>query len=401
MSKSSKLTATKIESLSKTKPVKVTRYRDGEVDGLSVIHRVTGTVSFVLRYRISGKASEINLGSYDKVTLTLKDAREKANSMRRLISEGGDPKVQRKLNRDKASTEKTVRAALEYWLDNEASKTRKNADKHKAQFERHVYPHIGSLPLSACETQDWVAVFDAITSGKHTGRPAPKASGYVLQNCKQAIKYCRVRGFAKSHALDDLLVKHIGESQDARERILTKAELKSLWMWTHDERQNSYYTGLIRLLVVFGCRSQELRLSKVSEWDLDTMVWTTPKENSKTNVEIARPIPEQVRPLIESLIERSRSNYLLSELKSPEAVSMFGRGLHKRLEHDNAWSLHDIRRTFATMLNDLEVEPYVVEQMLGHSLGGVMKIYNRSQHIPQKRVALSVWMNELEGLCNE
>jgi len=35
-----------------------------------------------------------------------------------------------------------------------------------------------------------------------------------------------------------------------------------------------------------------------------------------------------------------------------------------------AWTLHDIRRTLATRLNELGVAPYVVEQLLGHSLGG-------------------------------
>lgn len=121
---------------------------------------------------------------------------------------------------------------------------------------------------------------------------------------------------------------------------------------------------------------------------------TVPKEHSKTGSEIKRPIPEPLKSHIQSVIAQANSEYLLGELKRPEAVSGFGRMLWKKLNHKEAWTLHDLRRTFATLLNDMQMEPYVVEQLLGHSLGGVMKIYNRSQHIERKRPHLIYgWQN--------
>ncbi|HIF9279290.1 TPA: tyrosine-type recombinase/integrase [Photobacterium damselae] len=50
----------------------------------------------------------------------------------------------------------------------------------------------------------------------------------------------------------------------------------------------------------------------------------------------------------------------------------------KRLEHEEKWTMHDLRRMLATRMNELGIAPHVVEQLLGHSLGGVMQIYNRS-----------------------
>ncbi len=49
------------------------------------------------------------------------------------------------------------------------------------------------------------------------------------------------------------------------------------------------------------------------------------------------------------------------------SVSQYGRLAHRRLNHPH-WSLHDIRRTFTTMLNDLGVDPHVVEQLTGHQM---------------------------------
>ncbi|WP_259346994.1 tyrosine-type recombinase/integrase [Photobacterium damselae] len=91
-------------------------------------------------------------------------------------------------------------------------------------------------------------------------------------------------------------------------------------------------------------------------------------------------------------------DYVLGELKQPEAVSQKGRMLWKQLGHVENRTLHDLRRTFATRLNDLGVAIHVVEQLLGHTLGGVIAIYNRSLYLPEKSKALSQWVEQLELL---
>ncbi|MEE2030481.1 hypothetical protein DIKCMJMK_04401 [Shewanella oneidensis] len=82
-------------------------------------------------------------------------------------------------------------------------------------------------------------------------------------------------------------------------------------------------------------------------------------------------------------------------------MSGSGAKIYRRLKHREAWTLHDIRRTFITRLNDLGVAPYIVEQLVGHELAGVMKIYNRSQYIPEKKVALDMWVEHLKILADK
>ena len=89
---------------------------------------------------------------------------------------------------------------------------------------------------------------------------------------------------------------------------------------------------------------------------------------------------------------------MLGEIKKPEAVSQWGRMLYKRLGHSAPWTLHDLRRTFSTTLNNMGIAPHVVEQLLGHALGGVMSVYNRSQYLPEKLDALNKWMDRLDLL---
>ncbi len=67
--------------------------------------------------------------------------------------------------------------------------------------------------------------------------------------------------------------------------------------------------------------------------------------------------------------------------------------------------LHDLRRTFVTRLNDLGVEPHVIEALVNHASGrakaGVAGVYNRSAYAAQKRAALTVWCDHIATLVSD
>lgn len=363
-------------------------------DGLSVLWRSTGKVSFTYRYRIHGKAKNLALGTYtgQDEGLSLAEARKRAAQCRAWLEEGKDPALMSRLIKDERLTPVTVKDALEYWLTHHAEKKRANSEKHRQQFARWVYPRIGDLPLAECETRHWLGVFDEYA------KSAPVASGYCFQNCKQALKFCRVRRYAISNVLDDLTVADVGKKQSKRDRVLSLAELRAVWGWTDELSTNRYYGNLAKLLLTFGARTQEVRLSAPSEWDLQAGVWTVPSQHSKSGAKIVRPIPDFIRPLIEALVEaadQQDSPYLLGELKRPEAVSQAGRSIWRRLGHAEAWTWHDLRRSLATHLNEAGIAPHVVEQILGHSLPGVMAHYVHTTRLPEQRAALDLWGNIL------
>jgi integrase len=58
------------------------------------------------------------------------------------------------------------------------------------------------------------------------------------------------------------------------------------------------------------------------------------------------------------------------------------------------WTLHDLRRTFATRLAELGVAPHVIERLLNHVTGtvsGVAAVYNRASYLAEMRAAIEVW----------
>jgi integrase len=65
------------------------------------------------------------------------------------------------------------------------------------------------------------------------------------------------------------------------------------------------------------------------------------------------------------------------------------------------WTLHDIRRSFATRLCDLGVAPHVVEQILNHQSGhraGIVAVYNKSTYEREVKAALALWDDHVRSI---
>ncbi len=407
-----KLSSTGVKALLNAPHDKAKAYADG--NGLSV--RVTpaktngeNSLLWLYRYRLGGRGSQqktIVLGSYPELTLAA--ARAETKQCRQWLAEGKDPSNERDLSRQTSLKPISVSDALNIWLDKYANDKRKNAVTHQQQFNRWIIPKVGNLPISQISKPHWLDCFES------RAKSYPVAAGYVLRNVQQALKYVQKRGYEVNSDIFDLDFDTIGASAQAKRsrRLISETswqELVDLLRHIESGKLQPYYQAMLKILIVFGCRSQEIRLSKVDEWDFDAMVWTVPAAHNKTGDkdqkrgdtgEILRPIPDQLRPWLMSLAENSRNGFMLGELKESTAVSQWGLGIWKKLGHSQKWGLHDLRRTVATGLNDLGVAPHVVEALLGHSIQGVAGIYNRSQYLPEKRQALELWTQRLQLLIS-
>ncbi|MET3338640.1 MULTISPECIES: tyrosine-type recombinase/integrase [Bradyrhizobium] len=68
------------------------------------------------------------------------------------------------------------------------------------------------------------------------------------------------------------------------------------------------------------------------------------------------------------------------------------------------WTLHDLRRTFATGLASLGVAPHVIERLLNHISGSLSPIalrYNKAKYDAEMREALVTWEGHLESILAE
>jgi len=65
------------------------------------------------------------------------------------------------------------------------------------------------------------------------------------------------------------------------------------------------------------------------------------------------------------------------------------------------WQLRDIRRSVATKMADIGVQPHIIEQILNHVSGhraGAAGVYNRSSYEREVRAALAMWSDHVRSL---
>jgi integrase len=68
------------------------------------------------------------------------------------------------------------------------------------------------------------------------------------------------------------------------------------------------------------------------------------------------------------------------------------------------WTIHDLRRTTATGMADLGVQPHVIEAVLNHVSGhkrGVAGIYNRSTYGREMKTALALWADHVASITTD
>ena len=64
--------------------------------------------------------------------------------------------------------------------------------------------------------------------------------------------------------------------------------------------------------------------------------------------------------------------------------------------------LHDLRRTVATKMADLGVQPHIIEEILNHRGGhkaGIAGIYNRSSYEREVKAAVLIWADHVRTLA--
>src|SRR5262249_42854641 len=82
-----------------------------------------------------------------------------------------------------------------------------------------------------------------------------------------------------------------------RERVLSDQELVAIWRACGDDD----YGKVIRLLVLTGCRREEIGGMCWSELDLDKLTWTLPAERSKNHRPHALPLMRMMRAILDGV----------------------------------------------------------------------------------------------------
>jgi integrase len=185
----------------------------------------------------------------------------------------------------------------------------------------------------------------------------------------------------------------------SRERVLTRDELKALWWGLGDDR----FSDIVRLLLLTGQRRNEIGRLQWSEIDLARKLIMLAPERTKNSRQHELPLSSQALAIIERQPRRNSSKFLFSDVQGYKNWDIAKARVDKRL-HIAPWRLHDLRRSCATGMAELGVQPHIIEAILNHVSGhksGVAGIYNRARYEGEMSNALQRWADQIDRICQQ
>jgi len=366
------------------------RFDVSDHSGLGVRVFESGQVSFHYRYRFEKKAKRLTLGKYPD--LSLSKARALVPTIRQLLKENKDPAVH--LYNEGGETKATLDECLDLFLTKRVVKLRESTQNlYKYSLNKHA---LGAFktPVEEITIKQWYEFFDDVEL-HHTGITARD----ILVRLKTCLRFCIRRSLISSTSLLAIAPKDVGLASEDGDRVVDLDELKVIWKEINKSKCYDSTGNSIKLCMLTAARLGEVRNMERKDVDLKKSLWTVPKEKSKNKKKIIRPLAPAVLQIIkyqldtfEGITEFVFPSGSYKNPISPQTINKFCRQIVKRKEDEmEKWSVHDFRRSLSTILSDNKVPIYVTEKMLGHSLGGILKIYNKSNYTPEQKEAYQLW----------
>jgi len=202
---------------------------------------------------------------------------------------------------------------------------------------------------------------------------------------------------------------HRPDAPKARDRVLTDAEIVKFWSAAAAERRE--FAALLKLLLLTGCRLNEVAGMTRPQLSNDGASWNIPGARTKNGRPHVVPLAPLAREILASVAGEGALVFTTTGDKPVSGWSKIKNRMDDtmlesaRKEGDDVtippWRFHDLRRTCATGMAELGIAPHIIEAVLNHVSGaraGVAGIYNRALHSSEKKAALERWAAHIQRL---
>ncbi|KTD16892.1 tyrosine-type recombinase/integrase [Legionella jordanis] len=387
-----KFTHNKIANLSAEK----NRYHITEGNGFCLRVSPKGTKTWFYRYKFGGKEKWLTIGNFP--VMGVAEARKAFNDLWEIRQSDQDPEdiIQKKL----LQKNNNVKTLISDWYNNYIVKHRKQPQQIKQQIDADIIPLLGTLEIEKIQPRDIAKALDNIVQ-----RGSPVHANKVLSTLKQAFNYAVSRGEITINPAINIRARDIGGVEKPRDRNLDLDEIKKIWLFLDSDNHSMsiQIKNAIKIILLTGARTGELRLAKWSEFNFEKSLWIIPPENNKIGLSMKIHLSDLTKKLLLEIKEITLSNFVLAGVDddSPlgdKSISKAIQRIQKRVGIPQ-WTAHDLRRTFATQLGEtLRIDPVVIEKCLGHKMPKIMATYNKDEMLYQRKEALEKWSSLIEEL---
>ncbi|WP_323635276.1 tyrosine-type recombinase/integrase [Pectobacterium polaris] len=246
------------------KPFKVS-----DSHGLYLLVNPGGSRLWYLKYRINRKESRLGLGAYPDVSLA--DARQQRDGIRKLLAQNINPAQQRSAERSTSSPEETFKSVALSWHKINRAWSENHAARLLASMNNHIFPIIGHLPVTELKTRHFIDLLKGIEK-KGLLEVAARTRQHMCNIMRHAVHQELIEHNPAAN-LDGIIASPIKRHYPA----LPLEKLPELLARIEDYKQGRELTRLaVSLTLHLFIRSSELRFARWSEIDFRNKIWTIP-----------------------------------------------------------------------------------------------------------------------------
>lgn len=409
--------------------------RDTKARGLELRVSKAGSKIWALRYRRQSDRAKrtVTLGAFPD--FTLEQARDWAEDLKREIARGEDPAAGKRARKEAP----TFKELADDWIERhgKVNKSERARRDDRSMLDRHINPEIGSMKAVDIRKRDIIKLLDTVqakgdarTKDTDTPRLMTHRPNRVFEVVRTIFRWAISRDVLQIDPTAG--VSPPIKREKARERELTADEIRTLWAAleaTPVERRKlpkGAQTGerivgkaelhmtratalAIQLSLVTAQRIGEVAGIAKSELDLNDIapIWIIPRERTKNGEPNRVPLSPLAVKLLRTASALSEGNktWLFPSAIDPQkpidphAPTKAVERSRDALGIEN-FRIHDLRRTAATGMAKLGVNPHTISLVLNHisvrrgTITG--KVYDQYSYDPEKRDALNKWGARLE-----
>jgi len=387
---SNRLSAAKVAKL--TKPG---RYADGNNLWLQI--SASGTKSWLLRYMKDGKARHAGLGPLH--TVSLAEARSRAQKARLLLLDGIDPIAERQSRlaaaKAEAATKVTFRQAAERYV--EAYKDSWKNEKHSKQWpnslERYVYPIFADLAVSGVETRHVLQAIEPIWATK------TETASRVRGRIELVLDWATVRGMRKGENparwrghLDKILPQRSKVAKVKHHAAMPYDSLPAFMM--HLRELNSISARALEFTILTAARTNETIGARWEEFDIKKQIWVIPAERMKADKEHRVPLSPRAIKILKTVPRVKNEIFVFPGARTGCPLSnMSMLELMRGTRGASAFTVHGFRSTFRDWAGErTSFAREIIEAALAHRLKDKAEAaYARGDLLDKRRKLMEAW----------
>ena len=354
------------------------------------------------KFRYQGKEKRLSVGIYPDVSL--RDARERRDELRKLLSSGVDPSAHRKAEKsanEEASANSFEMIARE-WLTKRTGKWEPVTSKRKLErLERDVFPAIGTKPIASLSAATLLPVLRRIEA-----RGAHEVAKRVRQALGPIFRYAIATGRADRDPAADLkdALEHTKETHRA---ALTKPhEVGALLRAIHGFQGEPTTRAALQLAPLVFVRPGELRAAEWAEFDILNATWRIPASRMKMREEHIVPLSRQAVSILRELQQVTGgkdAKYLFPSMRTRSrcmSENTVNAALRRLGYSKDEMTGHGFRSIASTLLHEHgQWSSEIIERQLAHGERNKVKAaYNRAQHLTERRKMMQWWSDYLDTL---